>query len=472
MSPEQARGAAVDYRTDQFSLGLTLYEMLTGRRAFNAETAAQILTRILEDEPEPIAKISARTPAPVRWLVERCLAKDVRQRYDSTADLARELRTLRDRVAEFAPAPEAARVLPSRRTPIALALAALAAAAAAGLVVGLTSGRGEVRLDRYRFTPIATDAGYQASPAWSPDGKTLAYIADVDGVLQVFTRALASPMRHQVTHARFYCRDPFWSPDGTRLFYISLARETEGLWSISAAGGEPELVQENVSAAALSPDGKTLALFREAEEGLLTLSLSSPPGSPPVPYTRPPFAARKGFVQATVHFSPDGSKLGAWVISRADAAHDVHPEFWVLPLGSRAPYMAPPPVADLPGVAAAFSWLPDSRRIVSALSARGPAHTCGDGYGGQAAAPGCHRWVENDPDVSLTAQAWLAQQADYDLYSFLLSIPRPLSRSRPRATRWTPCGRRLREQWPSPLTDPAAKKSGSAVRTVTSSVLW
>ena len=64
MSPEQARGAAVDFRTDQFSLGLTLYEMATGRRAFAAETAAQTLAGILDDEPEPIGKLNPRVPAP------------------------------------------------------------------------------------------------------------------------------------------------------------------------------------------------------------------------------------------------------------------------------------------------------------------------------------------------------------------------------------------------------------------------
>jgi len=88
MSPEQARGLKVDYRTDQFSLGLTLYEMLAGRRAFIAETAPQILAAILDTEPESIAKLNPRVPAPVRWTIERCLAKDARRRYDATSVLA------------------------------------------------------------------------------------------------------------------------------------------------------------------------------------------------------------------------------------------------------------------------------------------------------------------------------------------------------------------------------------------------
>src|SRR6185295_20413533 len=175
------------------------------------------------------------------------------------------------------------------------------------------SGASGISLDRYRFTPIATDAGYQGSPACSPDGKTLAYIADVDGVLQVFTRAPGSPTRAQITHGGFDCRDPFWSPDGTRLYYISLARDRDGLWSISAAGGEPEFVMENVTHAALSPEGKTLAFFRDSAFGHVSLWLSSPPGSAPVAYTQPPFTADQSYTGGTVHFSPDGAKLGAWV---------------------------------------------------------------------------------------------------------------------------------------------------------------
>jgi Tol biopolymer transport system component len=440
MSPEQARGAAVDYRTDQFSLGLTLYEILTGRRAFRAETAAQTLTAILEDEPEPIGQINPRVPAPVRWIIERCLAKDARQRYDATADLARDLRMLRDRVTEFAPSMEAATALRPRHGRQVIAVTALAiAVCAAGLIAGLANPGGGASLEKYRFTPIATDAGYQASPAWSPDGKTLAYIADVDGVLQVFTRALASPRGQQVTHARFYCRDPFWSPDGSRLFYISLARESEGLWSISAAGGDPELVMEAVSAAALSPDGKTLAFFREGEpnvisgqgvtaNGSLKLWLSSPVGAPPVPYTRPPFGARRGFVQTTLRFAPDGSKLGAWVIVGADV-NDLRPEFWVLPTGDGAPYIVPPPVADLPGVAAAFSWLPDSRRVLSALSRPRPGtHVwLTDTVGGASRLLTATGGVENDPAVSPdgTSLALAFQQVDYDLYQLSLEHPSP-----------------------------------------------
>ena len=420
MSPEQARGSKVDYRTDQFSLGLTLYEMLTGRRAFKAETVPQILSAILDVEPEPIAKLNPRVPAPVRWTIERCLAKDARRRYDATSDLARELRTLRERLPEFTSVTDVAPPAPRRGRTAWLAIAVAAAMAAIALLATATSRGANTGLDRYRYTPFATDAGYQGEPSWSPDGKTLAYVADVDGVLQVFQKRIGSPSRTQVTHGGFDCHEPFWSNDGARLYYASLARDRPGLWSISAAGGEPEIVMEDIGSASLSPDGKTLAFLRNVEGRELKLFTSSPPGSPPVPYSRASFA-RNNTTRTTIHFSPDGSRLGAWIITNE------HPEFWVLPIDGSKPYTVSPPISDLPDVSVEFSWLPDSRRIISAI-----AHP----------RPGVHLWltdtmsgvtrlltvsgtIENDPAVSPdgVTLALSDQQADYDLYEFSADHP-------------------------------------------------
>src|SRR6202007_1467024 len=95
MSPEQAAGRAVDYRSDQFSFGSILYEMATGRRAFERGTTAETLTAIIREEPEPVSQLNARIPAPVRWIVERCLTKEPEDRYGTTKDLARDLPQIR-----------------------------------------------------------------------------------------------------------------------------------------------------------------------------------------------------------------------------------------------------------------------------------------------------------------------------------------------------------------------------------------
>ena len=173
--------------------------------------------------------------------------------------------------------------------------------------------------------------------------------------------------------------DPFWSPDGTRLYYISLAREREGLWSISAAGGEPELVIENVWRAAFSPDGKTLAMLRARRRlrRLKSLWLSSPPGNPPVPFTRDRSRAASSSRGRSISRrtapswrhgsgSPAGRIAASWPDALGDSA------------GRQRPHRVASAHVRAAGLAAAFGWLPDSRHVVSALPVP---------------RPGVHLWV-------------------------------------------------------------------------------
>jgi serine/threonine-protein kinase len=128
MSPEQANGAPdIDFRSDQFSFGSILYELTTGRRAFHGKTAMETLASIMRDEPEPVERLNPSLPAPLRWIIDRCLSKEAKQRYDSTRDLARELRTIRERLPEtWPPGTRMARAsLPVRRFVAAAIVAAV-----------------------------------------------------------------------------------------------------------------------------------------------------------------------------------------------------------------------------------------------------------------------------------------------------------------------------------------------------------
>ncbi len=100
MSPEQVDGRRIDFRSDQFSFGLVLYEMVTGRSAFRRGTAAETMVAILREQAEPVAGQNREAPAPLCWAIERCLAKDPDKRYASTRDLALELAAIRDRFSE------------------------------------------------------------------------------------------------------------------------------------------------------------------------------------------------------------------------------------------------------------------------------------------------------------------------------------------------------------------------------------
>jgi predicted ATPase/predicted Ser/Thr protein kinase len=101
MSPEQANGEQLDFRSDQFSLGLILYEMATGKRPFQRPTVAQILSAVIHEDPEPIGSLNPEVPPPFCWVVERCLAKEPEKRYFSTRDLARDLLAIRDRLSDL-----------------------------------------------------------------------------------------------------------------------------------------------------------------------------------------------------------------------------------------------------------------------------------------------------------------------------------------------------------------------------------
>ena len=141
MSPEQARGLAVDFRSDQFTFGAILYELATGQQAFRRDSPAQTIAAIIEDQPEPLATRSPGLPNPLRWVIERCLAKDAAERYASTLDLARELRGLREHIGEtLSSGGSGSYRLPrglSIRRPVAIALGGLLLAASSLAVPSL-----------------------------------------------------------------------------------------------------------------------------------------------------------------------------------------------------------------------------------------------------------------------------------------------------------------------------------------------
>ena len=144
MSPEQASGEPVDFRSDQFSLGSVLYEMLTGKKPFLRKTAAETMSAIIREEPEPASRLRPDLPLPVRWILDRCMAKERDERYASTRDLARDLAGLRDHLSEATSGGEMLLASPARprsRTKwIAAALGAVVLAGLAGWLAARSLG--------------------------------------------------------------------------------------------------------------------------------------------------------------------------------------------------------------------------------------------------------------------------------------------------------------------------------------------
>ena len=385
MSPEQARGSEIDFRSDQFAFGLILFEMATGRPAFRRETPAATLDAIINHDLPAMSTLYPRGPIQLAWIIERCLAKEPHERYGATADLYRDCRTVRDRLAEVL-ARETAGFRPwtiAKRAVLGLAFLGAAAIGAALWGSLVEPAPGDASTSTLRFTPLATSAGYEGFPAWSPapDGQTIAFSADVDGVLQLFTRRLSSPTAAQVTHERYDCKYPFWSHDGQRIYYVSLAGEVEGLWSVGAAGGTPQVVVENASRGAMSPDGRTLAFLRDDQPadvvGGAGLWLSTPEGIAPwsrdavdAAAIRAPSLSGLRFVEAALSFSPDGRKLGLCAVRRSLHAspEDRGWQFWIVPLPGGEARRILRAWSDVAPRVSNFSWLPDSRHAVLAVT--------------------------------------------------------------------------------------------------------
>ena len=237
MSPEQARGQSnVGPQSDQFSLGLVLYELAAGKRAFRRNSTAETLAAIIRDDPDPLPET---TPAPLRWVIERLLAKDPADRYDSTRDLYRELRHIRDRLSEATSAAMSAASIagpPRRPSRAAVAMVGLAGIlfGGAAIAVWFTSRQAPASaatdLSTYRFTPIATDPAREAAARWAPDGKSIAYIVETDyNSFQVFTRSIGSFDSVQITRGAVSASNPFWSPDGS-LDLFPFGRRPVGRW--------------------------------------------------------------------------------------------------------------------------------------------------------------------------------------------------------------------------------------------------
>jgi Tol biopolymer transport system component len=245
-----------------------------------------------------------------------------------------------------------------------------------------------------RFTPFATAPDYEGFPAWSPDGQTIAYVAEVNDTLQIFTRRLSSAVSAQVTHAAYDAKHPFWSPDGRRIYFVSLAKDREGIWSVGAAGGTPQVVIEDASRGAISPDGRTLAFLRDEQRadivGTAALWLSTPIGADPTRYL--PFGTLR-FVEGVLSFSPDGSKLGVCAVPRSIS---VQPDargwqFWIVPLPGGQPYRRLQWWSDAAPRVSSFAWLPDSRHVVLGVTSL--------------STPGSHLWMadlDRDRAWSLT----------------------------------------------------------------------
>jgi eukaryotic-like serine/threonine-protein kinase len=362
MSPEQARGQTVDARTDIFSLGSVLYEMITGQRPFEGATPTDVIVSILTRDPTPASVFTPEVPAELDRIIGKALEKDREERYQVVKELLVDVKRLKKRrefetemtrsagpgeqiassgptaTATSYPQPtqttdkELARptagmaylVGATKRHKLRAVLILAGLLAAASLTLWL-SPFGQHRAPTARIIPFTTFSGTADHPAFSPDGNQVAFVWDGGNGenLDVYVKLIGvgTPLRLTTDPAEDV--SPAWSPDGRYLAFLRRSANESGIYVVPALGGPERKLgktEPSLSRLSWSPDGKFLAVVDRASPqdgyGIFLFSVES--GEKQRLTSAPQSSA-----DSSPAFSPDGKTL-AFIRSSALSSEDIY----------------------------------------------------------------------------------------------------------------------------------------------------
>ena len=335
MSPEQAEGKKVDARSDIFSFGAVLYEMLTGHKAFGRGSPIKTLAAVLNEEPKPASDVSEAVPAELDRILGRCLRKDPQRRWQTMSDLKVALQDLKEdsesgRLQAAAPAPGRKRsaVLPVAATVVLVAAAALVVK----FIVLEPAGPVE-----YEITPLTFDAGQTIMPTLPQDENQMAFASDRGGErnIDIWVQRLAGGNPLRLTDHPADDWMPSFAPDGSQVAFRS-ERDGGGIYLVDGFGGPPRRIADKGLAPKFSPDGRLIAyvVISPSLEGRHTkMYLVSPRGGDPRPFCRdlqPELVVQGG----ALVWSPDGKHL----IFRGRRVDDPRSgDWWAAPIDGGAP---------------------------------------------------------------------------------------------------------------------------------------
>jgi eukaryotic-like serine/threonine-protein kinase len=331
MSPEQAEGKQTDASSDVFSFGAVLYEMVTGRRAFEGATKMATLAAILEREPRPPRELNPAVSRDLEKLIARCLRKDPDRRWHSMADLKVALEEARDDPTPAAAVSPVANV--TVRAMARMIRLVAGSIAIGGLALGWWWSRTATPAPgpSAPLTRLTSDIGWTDYPAISPDGRILAYASDRsgDGNLDIWIQQIPNGEPVRLTRNAADDIEPSFSADGSRIAFHS-SRARGGVYVVPTLGGEERLLVEGGFTPRFFPDGSWIAYGVSEFAG--SQIVVAPANGGPARKVAAGFYLARGPV-----WSPDGRALLFWGQRDRDAPPENNVDWYIAGMQGGAP---------------------------------------------------------------------------------------------------------------------------------------
>jgi len=356
MAPEQLRGSDVDTRADLFSLGVLIYELVSGRRPFGGVTTTDVIVAILKEDPQPLSRVAPDVPPELDRIVAKLLEKEPDRRYQAAQDLLGDLKHLNRSLDAPLPA------TPTRRARIAIVAGFTAVILATAAYLVWDRNRHTAGLPQLTIRPITSFPSVERTVAFSPDGRQVAFTWVGAGVpnFDIYVQFIDAGAPLRLTTSTGRDMSPAWSPDGRYVAFLRATGDDKGFFIVPALGGAERKLASAYGwrlsgvmphAVDWSPDGGTLAVVdKEAEADPWTIYLLSVDSGQRRKLTSPP-ASSTG--DHRVAFSPDGKRVAFVRVAKTT-------EIYTQSVDAREPVRVASNVEDVAGL----GWTPNGRELL------------------------------------------------------------------------------------------------------------